>query len=296
MRSKFFITLFFIGFLSALGQHPLQVKDSAAQRAWVTETYEGMDLDARLGQLFMVLATSNGAGTATQKIEDLIKEEQLGGVIFSKGGPVRQAALTNRFQSISKVPLMIGMDAEWGLAMRLDSTYAFPWNMTLGAIQDSSIIQKIGRRVGEQSKRLGVHINFAPDIDINTNPKNPIIGNRSFGEDRENVAQKGIAFMQGMQGAGVLASGKHFPGHGDTAADSHHSLPVIPFSRRRLDSLELYPFQQLIDKDLASVMVAHLEVPNLELQEGLPSSLSEQIISGVLKETMGFKAWYLPMP
>jgi beta-glucosidase-like glycosyl hydrolase/CubicO group peptidase (beta-lactamase class C family) len=181
------------------------------------------------------------------------------------------------------------MDAEWGLAMRLDSTYAFPWNMTLGAITDSTIVEKVGHQIGKHAKRLGVHINFAPDIDINTNPANPIIGNRSFGEDRENVAQKGIAFMKGMESAGVLSSGKHFPGHGDTSVDSHHALPVIGFNKARLDSIELYPYKKLIEAGLSSVMVAHLSVPGLEIKDDLPSSLSEQIISAVLKEELGFR-------
>lgn len=248
-----------------------------------------MTPEQRIGQLFMVSIASNQDKAATERIKDLITQHHIGGVIFSKGGPVRQAKLSNEFQSKSKIPLLIGMDAEWGLAMRLDSTYAFPWNMTLGAIADNTIVEKVGRQIGNHAKRLGVHINFAPDIDINTNPANPIIGNRSFGENRENVADKGIAFIKGMESAGVLASGKHFPGHGDTAVDSHHALPVLPFSRERLDSLELYPFKKVIRSGLSSVMVAHLEVPNLELREGLPSSLSEQIISGVLKEELGFE-------
>ena len=273
---------------SAFAQHPLVTHDSLAQKTWVDLQYGQMSLEQKLGQLFMVSVASNQNKSATDKIKSLVEKEQLGGVIFSKGGPVRQALLCNDFQSVSKIPLMVGMDAEWGLAMRLDSTYAFPWNMTLGAIQDSSIIEEVGFQIGKHAKRLGVHINFAPDLDINTNPENPIIGNRSFGENRENVVQKSIAFMKGMERAGVLANGKHFPGHGDTAVDSHHNLPVIPFSRERLDSLELYPFKRLIDEGLSSIMVAHLEVPSLELEEGLPSSLSEQIISGLLKEELGY--------
>ena len=237
----------------------------------------------------MVMVASDQEKTATDKVEALIKEEHIGGVIFSTGGPVRQARLTNRYQAASKLPLLVGMDAEWGLSMRLDSTYAFPWNMTLGAITDNTVVQDVGRRIGEHAKRLGVHINFAPDIDINTNPNNPIIGNRSFGEDRENVANKGIAFMKGMESAGILSSGKHFPGHGDTETDSHHALPIINFSRKRLDSLELYPYRKLIENGLSSVMVGHLEVPALEIKKALPSSLSEQIISGILKDEMGFQ-------
>ncbi len=270
-------------------RNPLVVKDSAAQQRWVDNQYAKMSLDEKLGQLFMVSVASDQPKAETDRIATLIKAEKIGGVIFSTGGPVRQAKLTNKYQKLSKVPLMVGMDAEWGLAMRLDSTYAFPWNMTLGAIQDNKIVEKVGRQIGKHAKRLGVHINFAPDIDININPKNPIIGNRSFGEDRDNVTDKGVAFLKGMESEGVLSSGKHFPGHGDTATDSHHALPVIDFSRKRLDSVELYPYQKLIDAGLSSVMVAHLEVPALELKKNLPSSLSEQIISGILKEEMNFR-------
>ncbi|TLP80535.1 glycoside hydrolase family 3 N-terminal domain-containing protein [Maribacter sp. ACAM166] len=287
-----FILLLIFGLLadfSAIAQNPLVTIDSLAQQRWVTLQYDQMSLDEKLGQLFMVSVASNQNKQATNQIKNLVVKEHLGGVIFSKGGPVRQAKLNNEYQSVSKIPLLIGMDAEWGLSMRLDSTYAFPWNMTLGAIQDSAIIEKVGYQIGKHAARLGVHINFAPDLDINTNPKNPIIGNRSFGENRDNVVEKGIAFIKGMERAGVLANGKHFPGHGDTAVDSHHNLPVIPFSKQRLDSLELYPFKKLIEAGLSSIMVAHLEVPALELKKGLPSSISEQIISGLLKEEMGYE-------
>lgn len=270
-------------------KNPLVTRDSLDQQKWVDARYDAMSLDEKLGQLFMVMIASDQGAAAIDQVESLIKQQHIGGVIFSTGGPVRQAKLTNRFQSASKLPLLVGMDAEWGLSMRLDSTYSFPWNMTLGAITDNTIVQDVGRRIGEHAKRLGVHINFAPDIDINTNPNNPIIGNRSFGEDRENVANKGIAFMKGMESAGVLSSGKHFPGHGDTETDSHHALPMINFDRARLDSVELYPFNRLIENGLSSVMVGHLEVPALEIKKELPSSLSEQIISGVLKEEMGFQ-------
>jgi beta-glucosidase-like glycosyl hydrolase/CubicO group peptidase (beta-lactamase class C family) len=181
------------------------------------------------------------------------------------------------------------MDAEWGLSMRLDSTYAFPWNMTLGAIKDDKLVEQTGRYIGEHCKRLGVHFNFAPDVDINTNPKNPIIGNRSFGEDRDNVTRKASAFMKGMQDTGVLASAKHFPGHGDTDSDSHKSLPTINFNEKRIDSIELYPYKRLIQEGLSSVMIAHLNVPSLEPRNGFPSSLSFPIIQGILKERLQFK-------
>ncbi|NHF61094.1 serine hydrolase [Flavobacteriaceae bacterium TP-CH-4] len=289
---RFLITfpIFFLFVLCANGQsHPLFTKDSVAQVKWVDDQYDKMSLEEKIGQLFMVMVASDGSAASKERVKKLISEQYIGGVIFSTGGPVRQAQLTNTYQKLSKTPLLIGMDAEWGLSMRLDSTYAFPWNMTLGAIRDSSIVEKVGYRIGTHAKRLGVHINFAPDIDININPQNPIIGNRSFGEDRENVAQKGIAFVKGMERAGVLSSGKHFPGHGDTATDSHYSLPLIDVSRSRLDSVELYPYRKLIAAGLSSVMVAHLNVPSMELKKNLPSSLSEQVISGILIDEMKFK-------
>ena len=290
MRFKILFPFLLITFCIAQAQkNPLVAKDSLAQKNWVDKQYNQMTLDEKLGQLFMVMVASDQSKTATDAVKSLIENQKIGGVIFSTGGPMRQAKLTNEYQAVSKVPLLVGMDAEWGLSMRLDSTYAFPWNMTLGAIEDNTIVAAVGKRIGEHAKRLGVHINFAPDIDINVNPQNPIIGNRSFGEDRENVAEKGIAFMKGMESAGVLSSGKHFPGHGDTATDSHHALPMINFSRERLDSLELYPYRRLIEEGLSSVMVGHLEVPSMEIKEGLPSSLSEQIISGVLKEELCFE-------
>ncbi|MFD0798531.1 glycoside hydrolase family 3 N-terminal domain-containing protein [Maribacter chungangensis] len=289
MRSFLTSFLSLVSMFMVSGQNPLVTTDSLAQKQWVDLKYKGMTLEQKIGQLFMVSIESRQSKAATDGVKDLIARHQIGGVIFSRGGPVRQAQLCNEYQSVSKLPLLIAMDAEWGLSMRLDSTYAFPWNMTLGAISDNSVVEKVGKQIGKHANRLGVHINFAPDIDINTNPKNPIIGNRSFGENRENVAEKGIAFMKGMESVGVLSSGKHFPGHGDTAVDSHHALPFLNFSKERLDSLELYPFRQLIKNGLSSVMVAHLEVPALELKKGLPSSLSEQIISGVLKDKMGFE-------
>lgn len=289
MQLNRFLFLFLFAFSTVYGQYnPLITKDTLAQQQWVNAQYDALSLEEKIGQLFMVMLASDQDKTSTAKTKTLIETHKIGGVIFSRGGPVRQAKLTNSFQAASKIPLLVGMDAEWGLAMRLDSTYAFPWNMTLGAIKDSSIVEKVGRQIGKHAKRIGVHINFAPDIDINTNPANPIIGNRSFGEDRENVAQKGIAFMKGMESAGVLSSGKHFPGHGDTATDSHLALPVISFTKQRLDTVEMYPYKKLIKEGLSSVMVAHLSVPGLELKEDMPSSLSEQIISYVLKEQLGF--------
>jgi beta-glucosidase-like glycosyl hydrolase/CubicO group peptidase (beta-lactamase class C family) len=268
---------------------PLLTLDEDAQQKWVNKVYESMSLTEKVGQLYMVQVMSNQDEASKKKIIELIKEHHIGGVIYSNGGPVRQAKLDNELQALSKIPMLVGMDAEWGLSMRLDSTYAFPWNMTLGAIENNKLIEKTGKHIGEHCKRLGVHFNFAPVVDINTNPKNPIIGNRSFGEDRDNVSEKASAFMKGMQSAGVLANAKHFPGHGDTDSDSHKTLPTIGFNEKRIDSIELYPYKKLINEGLSSVMVAHLNVPSLETREGYPSSLSKNIVTNILKDKLGFE-------
>ena len=268
---------------------PLIAADSLAQAQWVEATYASMSPEERIGQLFMVMVSSAQGDSERARVESWIREYRIGGLIFSRGGPLRQAEWTNGFQEVSKTPLLIGMDAEWGLAMRLDSTFAFPWNSTLGAIQDSSLVEEVGYRMGRHVSRLGVHINFAPVADININPRNPIIGNRSFGEDPERVTRQAAALMRGLHRAGVLSSAKHFPGHGDTAADSHSSLPLIPYDRSRLDSVELRPYPELIRAGLSSVMVAHLNVPELTGSQDRPTSLSNAVIQGVLGREMGFK-------
>ncbi|MGB5356434.1 MAG: glycoside hydrolase family 3 N-terminal domain-containing protein [Eudoraea sp.] len=287
---KYLLSLLFISFIfSAKGQYsPLSSNDSVYQWKWVETTYDQMSLEERIGQLFMVMASSEESAEGEDKIKSYIRDHYLGGIIFSKGGPLRQAKITNEYQRLSKIPLLVGMDAEWGLAMRLDSTYSFPWNMTLGAVRDTSVIERVGNQIGENTARLGVHINFAPVVDVNIDPRNPIIGNRSFGEDRENVSMKGVAIMKGMQRAGILTSGKHFPGHGDTSVDSHKSLPILDFSRKRLDSIELFPYKALIKEGLESVMVAHLSVPALEPEPSRPTSLSKSTITNLLKNEMGF--------
>ena len=281
------LLLTFTGF--AQTRNPLIAKELTEQQAWVDSIYDGMTLKEKIGQLFMVDVFSRDPKSVTDAVKPLIEKHHIGGLIFSKGGPVRQARLTNEYQALSKVPLMVAMDAEWGLAMRLDSTYAFPWNMTLGAINDNKLVEQVGKQIGLHNKRLGVHINFAPDVDINVNPENPIIGNRSFGEDRDNVTDKSVAFIRGMQGAGVLGSAKHFPGHGDTNQDSHKTLPTIPFSRKRLDSIEMYPYKKVIDAGIASIMVAHLNVPALDNRLGYPTSLSKKVVTDILKDSLGYQ-------
>lgn len=289
LRTLSIYILFFISIsVVAQEQYPLYSIDIEAQRAWVDSIYSSMSPKERVGQLFMVDIFSSDPQAKIDKIKKLIKEQHIGGLIFSKGGPMRQAKLNNEFQAMSKTKLLVGMDAEWGLAMRLDSTYAFPWNMTLGAIQDNRIVKKVGKRIGEHSKRLGVHINFAPVVDININPANPIIGNRSFGEDKYNVTDKAIALMEGMQEAGVLGSAKHFPGHGDTDKDSHKTLPTLDFTRERLERVEMYPYRPIIEGGIASIMVAHLNVPALVPEKGMPTSISPTIVTKMLKEDYRF--------
>ncbi len=284
------VTLFFCN--SIVGQNnkdPLLAQNSSAQKQWVDSLYTTMSLKEKVGQLFMLQVFSNQGKATKNATIKLIKDHHIGGLIYSKGGPVRQAKLNNELQSISKLPLLIGMDAEWGLSMRLDSTYTFPWNMTLGAIKNKELIERVGQHIGEHCKRIGVHFNFAPVVDINTNPNNPIIGNRSFGQDRNLVTAHAMAFMKGMQSTGVLANAKHFPGHGDTNSDSHKTLPTVNFTQKRIDSIELYPYKKLITGGLSSVMVAHLNVPSLEPKDGYPSSLSKRIVTNLLKETLNFK-------
>ncbi len=285
----FIFILFTLNTTYSQRNNPLLSGNPEAQQKWVDSMYQSMSLKEKVGQLFMTMVFSSQDEKTNKSVIKDITDNKIGGIIYSKGGPVRQAKLNNSYQALSKVPLLIGMDAEWGLGMRLDSTYSFPWNMTLGAIKDNALIEQTGKQIGEHCKRLGVHFNFAPVVDINTNPKNPIIGNRSFGEDRDNVTEKALAFMKGMQDAGVLATAKHFPGHGDTDQDSHKTLPTISFDEKRIDSVELYPYKKLIKHGLSSVMVAHLNIPSLESRSGYPSSLSEKIVGDLLKERLGFE-------
>ena len=263
-------------------------KDSDSETRWADSIYSKLSLQEKLGQLFMISAYSNKDSVHQNKIKGLIKDYKVGGVIFFQGGPVRQAKLTNEYQAIAKVPLFIGLDAEWGLSMRLDSTYVFPWNMTLGAIQDLDLIEKVGRQMGAESKRMGINFNFAPVLDINTNPRNPIIGNRSFGESKINVSNKAVALMKGVQSQGVFSTGKHFPGHGDTSADSHYTLPLVNFSKERIDNIELYPYKRMFDEGLVSVMVGHLNIPSLESKENYPSSASFNVVTNLLQNQLGF--------
>ena len=283
--------LFVLCFLATQAQKkdPLLTNDVKAQKKWVNNILKKMTVEEKIGQLFIVQAYSTNDTLNEKKVEKLIKKYHAGSLIFMQGNPQKQAELTNKYQAMSKYPLLVSIDAEWGLDMRLKNAFRYPWNMTLGAIRDNSLIEKFGEQLGKHCKRLGIHINFAPVVDININPKNPIIGNRSFGENKNNVTDKAIALTRGMQRFGVMANAKHFPGHGDTAADSHHTLPVVNFDMKRLDSLELYPYYRLFDENIGSVMTAHMSIPKLEPNTKLPSSLSKKITTDLLKKKMGYK-------
>jgi beta-N-acetylhexosaminidase len=265
------------------------LSSSAESSQWVDSVFRKMKRKEKIAQLFMVRAHSNLGQQYADSVAKVIRKEHLGGVVFFQGGPVRQALIANHYQSISKIPLMIAMDAEWGLGMRLDSTISYPYQMTLGAIQDNQLIYKMGQEVAKDFKRLGMQINFAPVMDVNNNPKNPVINFRSFGENKFNVTNKSITYFKGLQDEGIFTTGKHFPGHGDTDVDSHYDLPQLGFSQQRLDSLELYPFKQAFANGLSGVMVAHMNIPALDSTKNLPSTLSKPIVSNLLKKDLGFK-------
>ncbi|HAR19250.1 MAG TPA: glycosyl hydrolase, partial [Cytophagales bacterium] len=281
--------LIFISFLSFHFSHFSVGQTRLSQKEWVDSVYDCMSLEQKIGQLFMVAAYSNKNEHHFRHLDSLITHCHLGGLIFFQGGPLRQAKLTNRYQALAKIPLWIGMDAEWGLGMRLDSTLSFPKQMTLGALQDNSLIYKMGKQLAYQCRRLGVHISFSPVMDVNSNPDNPVIGVRSFGEDKEKVAMKGIAYMRGLQDNKVLACAKHFPGHGDTDTDSHLSLPIIKQDKKRIESLELYPFKRLIKDSIGSIMIAHINTPAYEEEENLAATLSHNIVNDLLKEKLDFE-------
>ncbi|HRG00401.1 MAG TPA: glycoside hydrolase family 3 N-terminal domain-containing protein [Bacteroidia bacterium] len=260
-----------------------------AQSHWVDSVFNSLNPDQRLAQLFMVAAYSNKDMKHVAEIRELVEKYNIGGLIFMQGGPLREAKLNNYYQSKAKTPLLISIDGEWGLAMRLDSTPKYPRQMTLGAIKNDSLIYYMGKQIARECKRMGIHVNFAPVADVNNNPLNPVIGMRSFGENKYKVATKAIMYMKGLQAEGVMANGKHFPGHGDTDSDSHKTLPIISACKERLDTLELYPFQQLFDNGLSSIMVAHLFVPCYDTTKNTASTLSPYIIQDLLKKQLGFQ-------
>lgn len=261
----------------------------ANQPKWVDSVFKKLNRREKIAQMFFVRSHTNLGKKYSDSVGMVIKKEQLGGVIFFQGGPVRQVTVTNAYQKVSRVPLIVANDGEWGLGMRLDSTISYPYQMTLGAIQNKDLIYRMGQEVAKDFKRMGMQMNLAPDADINNNAKNPVINYRSFGENKFNVATKTAAYMKGMQDGGLLTTLKHFPGHGDTDVDSHYDLPQLVFSAARLDSLEMYPFKELIRQGASGVMIAHMNIPALDNTPNLPSTLSRPIVTGILKERLGFK-------
>lgn len=256
---------------------------------WVDSVFHSLSREQRIAQLLIIEVQSNQNRRYYDRIGKLISDYNIGGVIFFRGGPVSQLKLTNSWQRQAQTPLFISMDAEWGLGMRLDSTISFPRQITLGAISNERLIYELGLEMGWQSRRMGIQINFSPVADVNSNPLNPVINSRSFGECRYNVSRKSLAMMFGMQDAGIIASAKHFPGHGDTDMDSHHILPWIFHPRQEIDSIHLFPFRHLINQGIHSVMTAHLGIPALDASPNMPSSLSRGIVNDLLQDEMGFR-------
>lgn len=291
IKSFVYTTVLLLNFItvSAFAQKESYIRSLDKQEHWVDSVFKKLNRKQKVAQLFFVRAHTNLGQAYEDSVAHVIKKQHVGGLVFFQGGPVRQVELINRYQKISRVPLIIAQDGEWGLGMRLDSTISYPYQMTLGAIQDNTLIYKMGQMVAYDFKRMGMQMNFGPDMDINNNPDNPVINYRSFGDNKYNVAAKGIAYFKGMQDNGLLVTAKHFPGHGDTNVDSHFDLPSLPFSRERLDTLEEYPFREAIKAGISGIMIAHMDIPALDTTKNLPSTLSRKIVTGILKDSLGFK-------
>lgn len=266
----------------------LPIPISIEGQKWAQKMLDGMSLDEKIGQLIHVAAWSNRDEDHENEILDLITKHHLGGLIFFQGNPKHQTELVNHYQSKSQIPLMISIDGEWGLGMRLEGCEPFPYQMTLGAVRDDSLIEEMGKLIARQMKLVGVTLNHAPVVDVNTNPDNPVINFRSFGQNKESVAKKAAAYMRGMQKEHVLACAKHFPGHGDTSVDSHKELPLLDKSKAELMATELSPFKVLFKEGIGAVMVAHLQIPQLEPDPMRASTLSKRIVTDLLKSEMNF--------
>ena len=251
--------------------------------------YAKLSMDERIGQLYIVALYTNKDQNHISGVRKLVEQETIGGIILMQDDAEQEIALVNEFQKKSRVPMLFGMDAEWGLYQRIKTAHKFPWAMTLGAIQDNNLVYEMASKIAEDAKKMGIYWNFAPVVDVNTNPKNPIIGNRSFGSDVQNVIAKALAYAQGLQDNGVLAAIKHFPGHGDTDVDSHLDLPVVKHSLERLNKIELAPFKALMDKKIGGAMIAHLYVPQLEKGKNIPASISYDIVTNLLKNKFRYE-------
>ncbi len=266
-------------------------KTNPAAKHWADSVFNSLNDDQRIAQLMVLRESSyspNGAVYYDSAVTAAIQKYNIGGICLFQGTPVKQAEFINYFQSIAKTPLMVCMDAEWGAGMRLDSVEPLNHQMMLGAINDSTLVYEYGKLVARQCKRMGIHVNFAPVVDVNNNPNNPVINDRSFGQDKYKVARYGIAYMKGLQDEGVMACAKHFPGHGDVTVDSHLDLPVINKSMAQLDSLELYPFKRMFKAGVASVMIAHLYIPAIDSTANTATSLSKKNVTGLLRNKLAF--------
>lgn len=287
--SIFIVSLFNPKIVAQYTPKNLSKEDLKKADHWVDKTYKTLSQDEKLGQLFIVALYTNKGENEIDNVRNIVVNEKIGGLILMQDDAAREINLVNEFQKKSKVPLMIGMDAEWGLYQRIAAAHKFPWAMTLGAIQDKSLIRQMSAKIAEDCRRMGINWDFAPVVDVNTNPDNPIIGNRSFGSEVSNVISSASAYASGLQDNNILAAIKHFPGHGDTSTDSHLDLPVISHNIDRLNTIELAPFKALMKEGIGGVMVAHLYVPTLESGKGTPASVSKNIITGLLKEKLGYK-------
>ena len=256
---------------------------------YADSVYAKLNMDERIGQLYIVALYTNKDQNYISGVRKLVEQERIGGIILMQDDAEQEIALVNEFQKKSRVPMLFGMDAEWGLYQRIKTAHKFPWAMTLGAIQDNNLVYEMASKIAEDAKKMGIYWNFAPVVDVNTNPKNPIIGNRSFGSDVQNVIAKSLAYAQGLQDNGVLAAIKHFPGHGDTDVDSHLDLPVVKHSLERLNKIELAPFKALMDKKIGGAMIAHLYVPQLEKGKNIPASISYDIVTNLLKNKFRYE-------
>lgn len=285
-----FIFLLLISFFWVVPLHAQEMESTSSwhKDKWVDSVYNSLSISERVAQLIFVRANYSGQEGFIKEVDQYVKDYNIGGIAFFKGEAGAQADMTNYWNKLAKTPLMVTMDAEWGLGMRLNNTVKYPLQMGLGAVQDDSLLYQMGLEVAEQCKRMGIHMNFAPVVDVNSNPLNPVIGMRSFGEEPRQVAEKGYFYMKGMQDGGIIACAKHFPGHGNTQTDSHLTLPSVQVKFSELRKTELLPFQYLIDKGVGAVMVAHLSVPALERNKKRPTSLSEKAIDKQLIKRMGF--------
>lgn len=294
MKKLLYTSLFIAALISPRANAQYQPKNTSKEdmkkaQQWVEKTYKNLSQDEKLGQLFIVALYTNKGEDYINQVRSIVANDKIGGLILMQDDAAREITLVNEFQQKSKVPLMIGMDAEWGLFQRIATAHKFPWAMTLGAIQDKNLVYQMSAKIAEDCHRMGINWDFAPVVDVNTNPNNPIIGNRSFGSEVDNVISSALSYSNGLQDNNILAAIKHFPGHGDTSTDSHLDLPVVSHNMERLNSTELAPFKALMDKGIGGVMVAHLYVPSLESGKGIPASVSKNIITGLLKDKLGYK-------